>query len=127
MTKKYEWSLIPYPYFRAFNLFTAFILTAITVGIITTTTIEVRDYYKEQENAKLKELERENNVVVKQTNSESSIDNNIHSILLRAIYVGFISACISFFTYLIMYLIFGFGGAMVSPKRKWRLFSSIPA
>ena len=47
MSKRYEWSLIPYPYFRAFNLFNSFILSAITIGIITGLAIEIRHFIVE--------------------------------------------------------------------------------
>ena len=128
MSKRYEWSLIPYPYLRTFNLFTAFLLTSIAVGFITSASIETRAYFMRRQEEKLQILERENNIVATKPISDEGIDAfNLKSVLSRAIRVGFVSSCISFFTYLMMYFIFGFGGGMVSMRRKWRLFSSIPA
>lgn len=128
MFSRYEWSIIPYPYFRAFNLFTAFILTSFILGVVTTASMEIRDYYVYTQQKQLTQLERENNVVKRPTSM--SEDNNIYStnsIFSRALYVGLLSSSVSFITYLMMYFIFGFGGSMISPRRKWRLFSSIRA
>ena len=61
MVKRYEWSLVPYPYFRAFTLFNAFVLSSITLGIITGFSIELRNYFVEREQkiqAMLPTLER---------------------------------------------------------------------
>jgi ABC-type amino acid transport system permease subunit len=133
----YEWSLIPYPTFRAFNLFNAFVLTAISVGFITAFSIESQAFFvqKEENKYNFEKLERENNAagvhyhpgknIFKVSNNQDPYDYN--NALHRALRVSLVSACISFIVYILMYTIFGFGGGMVSIKRKFRLFSSIPA
>lgn len=133
----YEWSLIPYPRFRAFNLFTAFVLTAISVGIISAISIEIQAYFVREEENKynFEKLERENNVagihyhgknVFKDSITSNSDPYNYKLAFYRSIRVSIVSALVSFIVYLLMYFIFGFGGSMISNRRRYRLFSSIP-
>ena len=140
MSKSYEWSLIPYPYFRAFTLFNAFVLTSIAIGIITGFSIELRDffvnyeekqaYYHGFEDNKLPGSENSSHLYnpgehIKMVKIDYFDPYSYHQVIPRAIRATFVSAILSFFVYLGMYLVFGFGGSMTSPMRKWRLFSSI--
>ena len=127
MFSRYEWTLIPYPYFRAFNLFTAFILTSFILGVVTTASMEIREYYVYSQEKKLRQLERENNEVKIPNLGNGDDIYSVGNVFTRALYVGLLSSSVSFITYLLMYFIFGFGGSMISPRRKWRLFSSIRA
>jgi hypothetical protein len=137
MGKAYEWALIKYPYLRTHNLFIAFVLTALSVGIVTSLSIESQAYFIRQEENKynFQLLERENN-----QSGLHKPGHNIHSIstnkddiygnkktLHRVLRVSLVSFLITFSVYILMYFIVGFGGGMVSMKRKFRLFSSIPA
>ena len=116
------------PIFKNFQSIHCIFINPIAVGFITSASIETRAYFMRRQEEKLQILERENNIVATKPISDEGIDAfNLKSVLSRAIRVGFVSSCISFFTYLMMYFIFGFGGGMVSMRRKWRLFSSIPA
>lgn len=134
MVKRYEWSLVPYPYFRAFTLFNAFVLSSITLGIITGFSIELRNYFVEREQkiqAMLPTLERNKSLGynpgehIKYVKTEIVDTYTSNLILPRAIRAAFVSAILSFCIYLLMYFLFGFGGSMTSPRRRWRLFSSI--
>ena len=138
MAKSYEWSLIPYPYLRTFNLFTAFVINALCVGIISALSIETQAYFVHLEENKynFKKLQRENNMAGVQYKSEddafktslgSTDPYDFHLAFNRAMRVSIVSAGLSFSVYVLMYLIFGFGGGMVSMKRQFRFFSSIPA
>jgi hypothetical protein len=51
--------------------------------------------------------------------------NIYERIIPQVIRVTIISSLLSFIVYLLMYFIFGYGGSLTSPMRKWRLFSSI--
>lgn len=133
----YEWSLIPYPHFRAINLFNAFILTAISIGIITAISIEVQAYFvrKEDNRVSFEVLERENNIAgihypgdnIKRITTTTEDPYDYDLAFHRAIRVSIASAVVTFTVYMMMYFLVGFGGGMVSPKRQWSLFSSIPA
>jgi hypothetical protein len=133
----YEWSLIPYPHLRAINLFNAFILTAISVGIVTAFSIETQAYFvrKEEKRTSFEVLERENNIAgihypgdnIKRITKTTEDPYDYHMAFHRAIRVSIVSALITFTVYLVMYFFVGFGGGMVSMNRKWRMFSSIPA
>jgi hypothetical protein len=138
MSKSYEWSLIPYPYFRAFTLFNAFILSSIAIGIITGVSMELRDFFINYEQDrkyfhginynKLFSLIDKNHIYnpgehIKMVNI---FEPNIYErIIPQVIRVTIISSLLSFIVYLLMYFIFGYGGSLTSPMRKWRLFSSI--
>ena len=132
----YEWALIPYPYLRAFNLFTAFVLTGISVGIISALSIETHTYFmnREENVYNFEKLEQQNNVAhvtyhpgknIFKTESQSS-PYNYREGFKRILNVSLVSTIISFIVYMLMYFIFGFGGSMVTIRRKYRLFSSIP-
>ena len=137
MAKSYEWSLIPYPYFRTFNIFTAFLLNALCVGIISTFANETHSYfvYLEAKKYNFQKLQEQNNVAGLKYNSQDDVSTNsigeydpynFHTALYRIIRVTLVSTLISFFVYVLLYFIFGFGGGMVSQKRQYRFFSSIP-
>ena len=133
----YEPALIPYPYLRPLNLFNAFVLTAISVGIVTALSIEAQAYFVRKEEGKVsfETLERENNVSgvhypgenIKRITTTDQDPYNYHQAFHRALRVSVVSALISLCVYFIMYYLVGFGGGMVSAKRRWRLFSSIKA
>lgn len=140
MTKRYEWSLIPYPYFRAFTLFNAFVLSAITIGIITGVSIELRDFfvnYKERRDyyhGFNEDITASSDTITNLYNPGEHIKmekinifetDNYNQLVPRAIRATIVSCFLSFIVYLMMYFIFGFGGSMTSPRRRWRLFSSI--
>lgn len=138
MTKSYEWSLIPYPYFRTFNIFTAFVMNALCVGIISTFANETHSYfvYLEAKKYNFQKLQEQNNVAGSKYNPPDDISTNsleeynpydFHTAFYRIISVSLVSTFISFIVYVLLYFIFGFGGGMISMKRKFRLFSSIPA
>ena len=132
----YEWSLIPYPHLRAINIFNAFFLTAISVGIVTALSIESQAYFvrKEEARTSFEVLERENNIAgihypgdnIKRITTTNEDPYNYYMALHRAIRVSIVSTLITFTVYLLMYFLVGFGGGMVSTKREWRFFSSIP-
>jgi len=138
MSKTYEWSLIPYPYFRAFTLFNAFILSSLAIGIITGVSIELRNMFnvhKEHEfysdgfkedkmpdSAKTKELYNPGTHI---KCVKTGLFDHV-KFIPQAIRATVVSTVLSFIVYIIMYFIFGFGGSMTSPRRRWTLFSSIP-
>lgn len=138
MAKNYEWSLIPYPYFRSFNLFNAFLLNAICVGIISTFANESHAYfvYLESNKNNFEKIQEQNNIAgvkfnlerdhIKSTLSEVK-PYDFHSALRRAIRVSLVSTILSFIVYVLMYFVFGFGGGMISLKHQYRFFSSIPS
>ena len=133
----YESAIIPYPYFRPLTIFNAFVLTAISVGIVTALSIEAQAYFVRQEEGKVRfeTLERENNVSgihypgdnIKRITTTDQDPYDYHLAFKRALRVSIVSALISLAVYFIMYFLVGFGGGMVSEKRKWRLFTSIKA
>ena len=139
MSKRFEWSLIPYPYFRAFTLFNAFILSAITIGIITGLAIEIRDViteyleinsYYQGYNEDITRGEKNKHLYnpgehIKLTTSSFFEKHGYHNLIPRALRSIVISTILCFSVYLMMYFIFGYGGSLTTPRRKWRLFSSI--
>ena len=130
----YEMSLIPYPYMRAQTLFNAFILMGICCGIITALSIEVQAYFVNVENKRtqFEELERDNNISgvhypgenIKSITTTDINPYNFRQAFHRAIRVAISCSIITLITYYIMYFLFGFGGGMISPHRKYRIFSS---
>ena len=138
MPKNYEWSLIPYPYFRSLNLFNAFLLNALCVGIISTFANESHAYfvYLESNKNNFEQMQEQNNMAgvkfnrerdhIKSTLSELK-PYDFHSALRRAIRVSLVSTILSFIVYVLMYFIFGFGGGMIAMNRQYRFFSSIPS
>jgi hypothetical protein len=106
----YEYSLIPYPYLRPNNLFTAFVLTAMAGAIASALSMEIRTYFIQREK-KFKGI----------------VSFEPHVLYKRVLYVLLGAFLITFGVYVIMYFIMGFGGGMVSAKRKWRFFSSVKA
>jgi multisubunit Na+/H+ antiporter MnhC subunit len=136
MVKKFDWSLIPYPKFRAFTIFNAFVLTSISVGIVTAISIEVQDYFVREEVGRVsfERLERENNISgvhypgdnIKKITTTDQDPYNYRMAVHRAFRVSIASAIISMIVYLLMFTLVGFGGGMVSPKHKWGLFTSMP-
>lgn len=130
----YESAIIPYPYFRPLTIFNAFILTAISVGIVTALSIEAQAYFVHQEEGRInfEILERENNVSgvhypgdnIKRLSTTDKDPYDYSIALKRGFRVSIVSALISLLVYFIMFYLVGFGGGMVSEKRKWRLFTS---
>ena len=115
----YEYSLIPYPHFRPTNLFNAFVLTAISMAIVSAFSMELRSY-----------------VIQRQLSMDKKGDSSKHFSYIpfdakllreRLISVTISTFLVSFLVYVLMYFIAGFGGGMVAPKRKWRFFTSIKA
>jgi len=106
----YEYSLIPYPYFRPNNLFNGFILSALAGAIASALSMEIRTYFIQREKKFKGIVSFEPDVFYK-----------------RVLYVLLGAFLITFSVYVIMYLIMGFGGSMVSAKRKWRFFCSVKA
>ena len=138
MPKSYEWALIPFPYLRTFNLFTAFVMNALCVGIITAFSIESRAYFihLEKKESNFQELQQQNHVANLHYNAkrddfvtpmESNQPYNFKLAFHRAMRVSLVSTLISFSVYVLMYFIFGYGGGMVSMRRQFRFFSDIPA
>ena len=136
MTKSYQWSLIPYPYLRTFNIFTAFVMNALCVGVISALSIETQAYFVHLEENKynFKKLQRENNIAgvqykperdVFKTSLGASDPYDFRLAFHRAMRVSIVSALISFTVYILLFFIFGFGGGMISMRRQYRLFSDI--
>ena len=100
--------------------------------------IETQAFFVRQEQNKynFEKLERENNIagvhyhpgknIIRASLSTNSDPYNYKLAFHRAIRVSIVSTLVSFTVYLLMYLIFGYGGGMISDKRRYRLFSSIP-
>ena len=126
-----EWTFFKYPRFRAFNIMTAFILGAISVGIISAFSIESQAYFVRMEDRinKITKYERENDMNGIHYHPGKNIIStdidpcNYKMVFHRAIRVSIVSACISLLVYLLMYFIFGFGGGMVAMKTDFTLFS----
>ena len=116
----YESAIIPYPYFRPLTIFNAFILTAITVGIVTALSIEAQAYFVHQEEGRIRFeiLERENNVSgvhypgdnIKRLTTTDKDPYDYSIALSRAFRVSLVSALISLIVYFIMFYLVGFVG-----------------
>ena len=106
----YEYSLIPYPYLRPNNLFNAFVLTAMAGAIASALSMEIRTYFIQRDKKFKGIVSFESDVLYK-----------------RVLYVLAAAFLVTFGVYLLMYFLMGFGGGMVSAKRKWRFFSSVKA
>tara|TARA_B110000858_G_scaffold192197_1_gene242552 strand:- start:307 stop:636 length:330 start_codon:yes stop_codon:yes gene_type:complete len=106
----YEYSLIPYPYLRPHNLFNAFVLTAMAGAIASALSMEIRTYF-----------------IQKDKKFKGIVSFEADVLYKRVLYVLAAAFLVTFSVYIIMYLIIGFGGGMVSAKRKWRFFSSVKA
>ena len=138
MVKSFEWSLIPYPYFRAFTLFNAFLLSSIAIGIITGVSIELRNIFKVHKEYEFYSDGFEEDKLPGENKTKGLYNPGEHirrvkksffehdKFIPHAIRATLVSTALSFIVYIFMYLIFGFGGSMTSPRRKWTLFSSIP-
>ena len=108
--RAYEYSLSPYPYLRPNNLINAFVLTALAGAIASAISMEIRTYFIQRD---------------KKFKGIVSFDADV--LYKRVLYVLAAAFLVTFGVYVVMYFLMGFGGGMVSAKRKWRFFSSVKA
>ena len=112
------------PQIQSFYNFNAFVLTSISVGIVTAISIEVQDYFVREEVGRVnfETLERENNVSgvhypgdnIKKITTTDQDPYDYKMAVHRAFRVSIASALISMIVYLLMFTLVGFGGGMVS-------------